>query len=197
MTSVFVSHSKDDIKIRKFFAEIFANIGLKANFMEWKDLTGKYAGDIISRMIRAEWMSGYDTKALFVLLGNGVSRPMTNTPQYTHNWISFEAGAAASCLKPVWVFEDFKNNVNFPIPFVTDYIKYNLDSKEDLQFLSRLFQQEIIQLNIGEMFKPTYNIICPYVDCNAKYRYWSSSGNICCPVCKGNMQIINGVPFTV
>ena len=68
MVSVFVSHSKDDVEIRKFFSEIFTNIGLKAKFMEWADLTVKYAGDTISKIIQSGFLSGNDTHELFILL---------------------------------------------------------------------------------------------------------------------------------
>jgi hypothetical protein len=53
MVSVFVSHSKHDTHLRKFFSEICTTIGLRAHFMEFAELNGKYAGHEISRMIRA------------------------------------------------------------------------------------------------------------------------------------------------
>ena len=143
MVSVFVSHSKHDVEIRKFFSETFSRIGLKAKFMEWEDMTNVYAGDKISKIIRAGFFSGHDTSAVFILLGKSVVNPPSTTPEFTHNWVAFEAGAAASCLKPVWVFEDFSDSVHFPIPFVTDYVNYNLDNVDHLRFLSSLFEQEI------------------------------------------------------
>lgn len=189
MVSVFVSHSKEDVHIRKFFSEIFTNIGLKAKFMEWADLTDKYAGDTISKIIRAGFFSGHDTSALFILLGNGVVNPQTPTPQFTHNWISFEAGAAASCLKPVWVFEEFSNFIHFPIPFVTDYVNYNLDNVDHLRFLSQLFEQEIQFPSRTKEIKPHATIKCPYNDCNARYSYWNQNNNFNCPVCRRGITI--------
>lgn len=189
MVSVFVSHSKEDVEIRKFFSEIFTNIGMQAKFMEWADLSGKYAGDEISKIIRAGFFSGHDTSALFILLGNGVSTPQSSTPQFTHNWISFEAGAAASCLKPVWVFEEYSKFIHFPIPFVTDYVNYNLDNVEHLRFLSQLFEQEIRYPNSARKIQPHSKIKCPYDDCNATYRYWSKHNDINCPVCRRGIII--------
>ena len=187
MTSVFVSHSKDDSHIRKFFAEIFADIGLKATFMELKNLTGKYAGDIISKTIRAEMLSGYDTAALFVMLGDGLENP--RNPEFTQNWVAFEAGAAAGCRKRVWVFEEFEKFIQFPTPFVTDYVLYTLDNVEHLQFLGQLFKQEIVSPNSPKKLKPIRKIKCPYDDCNAKYTLWSKSAPINCPVCRRGMNI--------
>jgi len=189
MVSVFVSHSKEDVTIRKFFSEIFTNIGLKAKFMEWDDLTGKYAGDVISKIIRAGFFSNHDTSALFILLGKGVATPQSPTPQFTHNWISFEAGAAASCLKPVWVFEEFSDFIHFPIPFVTDYVNYNLDDVDHLRFLSQLFQQEIQYPGRVKSIKPYSKIKCPYNDCNAVYNYWNQHNDIQCPVCRRRITI--------
>lgn len=187
MTSVFVSHSKDDSHIRKFFAEIFADIGLKATFMELKNLTGKYAGDIISKTIRAGILSGSDTAALFVMLGDGLENPPN--PEFTHNWVAFEAGAAAGCLKPVWVFEEFGKFIKFPTPFVTDYVLYALDDVTHLQFLGQLFTQEIVYPNSVKKLKPTSHIKCPYDDCNAEYRIWSQSSSINCPVCRRGINV--------
>ena len=189
MVSVFVSHSKDDVMIRKFFSEIFTNIGLKAKFMEWTDLTGKYAGDTISKIIRAGFFSGHDTSALFILLGKGVVNPQSPTPQFTHNWISFEAGAAASCLKPVWVFEEFSDSIKFPIPFVTDYVNYNIDNVEHLRFLSQLFKQEIQYPTRAKSIKPHSKIQCPYEDCNAICNYWNDHDKFNCPVCRRGITI--------
>jgi hypothetical protein len=30
--------------------------------------------------------------------------------------VIFEAGVAAGAGKPIWVFEDFKDNIKFPVP---------------------------------------------------------------------------------
>lgn len=181
MVSVFVSHSKYDSHLRKFFAEIFADIGLRSTFMELKDLTGKYAGDVISKTIRAGFLSGQDTHSVFVLLGENLANPPN--PEFTHNWIAFEAGAAAGCLKRVWVFEEFNKFINFPIPFVSDYVLYDLDNVEHLRFLGSLFKQEIIFPGSTKQIKPR-KTICPYTDCNAAYNFWSNAQSIDCPVCR-------------
>lgn len=190
MVSVFVSHSKHDVQLRKYFSEIFTNIGLKAKFMEWQDLTGKYAGKEISHMIRAGFFSDHDTFAVFVLLGKNLENPPSNTPEYTHNWVTFETGAAASCLKQVWVFEQHNDFVRFPIPFVSDYALYDLDNIEHLQYFSKLFKQRIQFPASAQLIKPA-QITCPWENCNAKYRFWSKTESFNCPVCR---QAINFNP---
>jgi len=187
MVAIFVSHSKHDVHLRKYFSEIFASIGLKAYFMEWHDLDEQYAGDKISRMIRGGligYLRGYETSAVFVLLGENLANPPTNTPEFTHNWVTFEVGSASSCLKPVWVFEEFNTFIQFPIPFVTDYVQYELDSIEHLRILGKIFKEKIMYPGGQQTIKPTHNVKCPYKDCNAEYRYWSKAQTINCPVCR-------------
>ena len=88
--SVFFSHSKHDRNLIDYFSKIFAFIGLRGIFFEWQQLPPNYAGLTISEYIRDP-----DTVAVFVLMGINVLRPPTRTPQYTHNWVSFEVGTAS------------------------------------------------------------------------------------------------------
>ena len=187
MVSIFVSHSRYDSHLRKYFSEIFSDIGLRATFVELKNLTGKYAGHEISRMIRAGILSGHDTGAVFVLLGENLENPPN--PEFTHNWVTFEAGAAASCLKPVWVFEEFDKFIRYPIPFVTDYVLYTVDSVEHLQYLGALFKQEIVYPASAKKILPTSNIVCPHENCNASYKLWSETDFINCPVCRRGINL--------
>lgn len=188
MVSVFVSHSKHDIHLRKYFSEIFTSIGLRAKFMEWEDLNGKYAGKEISWMIRSGFFSGHDTSAVIVLLGQNLERPPSNTPQFTHNWITFEVGAAAGCLKPVWVFEENGKFTNFPVPYVTDYASYDIDSVEYLRYFGKLLGEQILNPSATKTI-PSQKITCPYTDCNAEFRFWNKAESINCPVCRRLMTL--------
>ena len=184
MMSIFVSHIKHDEHIRKYFSQIFADKGLKATFIEFKKISGQYAGHVISQNIRGGILSGHDTAVLFVLLGKGLEYPPN--PKFTHNWVAFEAGCAASCNKRVWVFEERESFIDYPIPFVTDYVLYTLDNIEDLQFLGDLFEQEIPN-PVYQKIKYT-PIKCAYSDCNAKYKLWSKTSEFYCPVCRRHMK---------
>ena len=79
--------------------------------------------------------------------------------------------------------------MDFPIPFVTDYVNYNLDNVEHLRYLSQLFEQEIRYPSRIKRIKPQSKIKCPYDDCNATYNYWSQQNNIRCPVCRREITI--------
>lgn len=183
MVSVFVSHSKSDGHLVAYFSKIFANIGLRAKFMEWETLEDKYAGYEIGRIIRAGFLSGHDTAAVFVLLGSSLQNPPSSTPEYTHNWVNFEVGVAAGSQKPVWVFEEFTEFIRFPIPFVTDYVQYTLEDTQHLRYLSDLFRSRILNPSQNRVPKDV-QLRCPYKDCNAHYNYWSKADRIFCPVCR-------------
>jgi hypothetical protein len=116
MVFVFVSHSKHDRQLVNFFSNIFADIGLRGMFYEWQIVPNDYAGRTITSIIRNR-----ECAALFVLLGRNLQRPPTSTPQFTHNWVSFEVGIAAGIGKPIWVFEEYNTEIKFPVPYVTDY----------------------------------------------------------------------------
>src|SRR6266571_8785272 len=109
MARIFVSHSKLDKDIVAFFTTAFATSkkNVKADFMEFEDLRGKYAGAEISQRIRHP-----ETQAVFVLLGPNVKQAL-----HTENWITFEVGVASGAGKDVWVFEPIMNLVEYPIPF--------------------------------------------------------------------------------
>ena len=175
--SVFFSHSKHDRTIRDYFSNIFTYIGLHGIFFEWQQQYGNYAGWTISNTIGHP-----DTVAVFVLLGRNLERPPTSTPQYTHNWVSFEIGVAAGYRKTIWVFEEFSSFVRFPVPFVTDYAQYTLENLEHLQFYGRIFQDRIIYGT--NSIPPIQTLQCEYMDCNATYNCWSVAQTFNCPVCR-------------
>lgn len=95
MTTVFVSHSKRDEKIKNFFALIFNRKGINSILMELEDLQYMNKGVEISRKICEE------SDALVVLLGKNVQSPPKRAHNFTRNWVSFEVGVAAGCKKPV------------------------------------------------------------------------------------------------
>lgn len=149
--------------------------------MEWDMLDNKYAGYEIKEKIRAALFSGQDTVAVFVLLGKNLERPPTYTPQFTHNWVNYEVGVAAGSQKPVWVFEQFRDFIHFPIPYVTDYAQYHLDEIDHIRNFSDIFRQRFIS---GLRVNPPFVITCPYNDCNGRYSYWNDEAQFNCPVCR-------------
>ncbi len=121
MDQVFISHSKIDEDIRQYFDTIFAS-NVKAVRMEFEELRTTPWMDIRNCIIQSE--------AIFVLLG-----PNLTFSKYTENWIGFEVGAATALNKPIWVMERFGDSVNFPIPYLTDYLLYEPKNDEHTKFI--------------------------------------------------------------
>ncbi|MDE1869316.1 MAG: hypothetical protein KGH60_05135 [Candidatus Micrarchaeota archaeon] len=174
--TVFVSHSKYDTEVKKYFSQIFAHKGIHAIFMEWENLGKAYAGKVISDTIMSK-----DTKAVIVLLGKALETPPVTTPEFTHNWVNFEVGVACAAKKPVWVFEDFNEIIKFPIPYVTDYCRYNMNNDEHIKQIGSLLERDSNSTTKG--------ILCAYENCNAVYRYWSTEVEFICPVCRRSLKL--------
>jgi hypothetical protein len=145
-------------------------------FYEWQIVPNDYAGRTITSIIRNR-----ECAALFVLLGRNLQRPPTSTPQFTHNWVSFEVGIAAGIGKPIWVFEEYNTEIKFPVPYVTDYGQYQIGRVEYLRYYSNLFGNLFL---LNHRIAPPGVFNCPYEDCNAVYRYWSQLERFNCPVCR-------------
>jgi hypothetical protein len=143
--------------------------------MELENMDSVYGGSRIADIIRSDFQE--DTDVVVVLLGKSLENPPS--PQFTHNWVNFEVGVAAGCKKPVWVFEDYKEFINFPVPYVTDYCLYDLDSVEHIQFIGDRFKTLYIN---NVIINPPRKIKCHL--CNAQYNFWSNQTVLNCPVCR-------------
>jgi hypothetical protein len=119
---IFVSHSQYDKDIRKDFSEIFATAGIKAKYMEFEKLMPPAWKEIKQQLKQSE--------AVFLLLGPNIRRS-----SYTENWVAFEVGLACAFDKEVWVFEPINSNINFPVPYVTDYVLYNLEVEGNFDYI--------------------------------------------------------------
>ena len=177
MASVFVSHSKLDEREKNFFSNVAAKAGFKTYMMEWESLANEYSGQRIADIIRSRWIE--DVRVVVVLLGQNLQYPPS--PQYTHNWVNFEVGVASGANKPVMILEPIGINVEFPIPWLTDYYQYEFDNVSDLQKIG-----EIIQYYITNGFRKTESWFkCPNKNCNAEYHLWKRYNNYMnCPSCR-------------
>jgi len=182
VATIFVSHSKDDKDIVNYIEKAIFNVGLTPKLMELEEMGSKYPAQRIVDIIRSNFQE--NTRAVAVLLGRNLENPPTATPQYTHNWVNFEVGVAAACNKPVWVYEDFNDFIQFPIPYVTDYCRYSLGNKDHL-------------LNIGSFLQTMVQFPQQYMNkkqtrcqlCNASYCIWDNEKSLNCPVCRQNITI--------
>jgi hypothetical protein len=71
-----------------------------------------------------------NSEAVFLLLDANVNRSI-----YTQNWIAFEIGLACAFNKRVWVLEQDGLSVEFPVPYLTNYMICNLSEKSHFDYV--------------------------------------------------------------
>ena len=176
MEYIFISHSRYDKQLRDFFAHTIRRIsGLDSILMEFENLYHQNAGKIITDIISQSCIG------LVVLLGKKILFPPGYTSQFTHNWVGFEIGVAACAKKPIMVFEDYEDPINFPIPYLDHFVRYKQDEDHSWYIVRVLRDNMPVQRYVAPDI-----IRCPYSDCNAEYSYWSIRERMYCPVCRGN-----------
>jgi len=124
---IFVSHSRRDTKILEFFDKAFARTGVISKCMEFEDMQPPQWNEI-NKQVR-------DSVATFLLLG-----PSVKNSDHTQNWIAFEVGLSCAYDTRVWVFEKLDSKINFPIPYVTDYMQYHLDERISFDYIRGIIE---------------------------------------------------------
>lgn len=135
--TVFISHSKKDAELVEIINHNFRSVGVTPLFMEFTPESEPPHKKIEERVKLSS--------AVFLFLTQNVF-----SSEYTKNWISFEVGLAKANNKPVYVMEDLNNKVNFPIPYLTDYVLYeptNVESWTDLQKIVGKLKQTLEDKN--------------------------------------------------
>lgn len=141
MAKIFLSHTKKDEKYcdsldKKIFARSDQIEGFRSEFEkiekpEWKTIKDKID----------------ESCALFFLVGeelvkgmNKMNKSPTPPPRknlqdpdwrYTQNWIAYEIGVACQKGIDVWAICDGKVEINFPMPYVNNYLIIFPKYKED------------------------------------------------------------------
>lgn len=177
MPQIFISHSRYDEDIRKYFDEIFAGTTVKAirlEFERFKEPPSKF----ILQSIR-------HSDAIFVLLGPNITRNPA-----TQSWVGFETGVAAGreTLCPIWVFEPIQHApIQFPIPFLHHYMPYDPNSKEHMEYIISIVKghQPLIPLfRIFTIPRGGKQVTCPYEGCGVSYILHTQIDEIYCPACR-------------
>ena len=115
MPRIFISHSRVDAELTKNIAALLLNIGIEPFVMEYSPKSDSDSPPW--PMIREEV-----EKSDSVILMKTENAIKT---QYTMSWIIFETGLAAALNKPLFVFEKRGSDIEFPIPYLTDYMLFN------------------------------------------------------------------------
>lgn len=206
MDSVFITHSRHDAPILEHIAQLIKLANVSPIFYEYDSNSATTAWEEIRNAIRK-------CRALFVVLSNNLS-----SSPHTQNWVGFEVGVACSFNKPVWVFEEIDRSVSFPIPYLTDYLPYNLndpDLRELISSAARSYnmkpqQSSIIGLGglgallfgwqgliggaiIGAIantpkLPPYLNLICYHPDCKTRFRSYVWLEQMECPACRRRLR---------
>jgi hypothetical protein len=128
MFYVFISHSKKDTELVEIINHNFRSMDVVPLFMEFAPESEPPYKKIEEHIKLSD--------AVFLFLTQNVV-----SSDYTKNWISFEVGLAKASNKPVFVIEDFNGKINFPVPYLTDYILYEPTKIEDWTNLRKILQK--------------------------------------------------------
>ncbi len=183
LPQIFVSHSQYDTDIRRSFNEIFAISGVIPKYMEFETIKPPAWTEIKEQIKKS--------LAVFLLLGPNIRRTC-----FTANWVAFEVGVSCAFGKDVWVFEPTGLNSDFPIPYLTDYVIYDLQVRENFDYIRGIiegyrrpsytlsFEDERTKRGIPKG-KP---IICDYGNCGSVYSLHTEVTNFYCPSCRQQLS---------
>lgn len=134
MAVIFISHSRKDEELVYNVQKLLANVGhtpIIEEFVQPEDKVQPPHAEIAKNVELCD--------LVFLFLTDNIV-----SSKYTENWVIFEVGLARMARKPVYVFERLGVPVEYPIPYVTDYMLFDKDSTRDIldiQDLSRRIGQ--------------------------------------------------------
>lgn len=185
MAQIFVSHSQHDKDIRMSFDEIFARTGVKSICMEFEQMYPPAWQNIRNQVSSSD--------AVFLLLGPNIRRCI-----HTQNWVAFEVGLACAFGKEVWVFEQYGSYIEFPVPYLTDYMLYDLNNRTHFEYVRRIIEGYgkplyIFPLGVDHRTKRNIPIgrwiTCPYENCKSSYYPHTEVKTFICPSCRQGVNI--------
>jgi len=92
-----------------------------------------------------------------------ILRPPGLASQFTHDWVGFEIGVAASVKKPIIVFEEYFDPIKFLIPFLTHFVLYRFDN-DHARYIGKIVRDN---MPTQKYLAPDV-IKCPNPKCNAE-----------------------------
>ena len=192
MATIFMSHSRNDERGRKFFDTLFAATPHEAYWYSFEGPAPPHGPSIYNAIKRES------TVAMFVVL----SPEMDN--EHTRAWVGYEVGLATALNKYIFVFEheDENVNVNVPVPNLSGYFLYptKLERKDEGPFLPLItflgdtlddsrINALALQMKIQSKF--SHYVSCYYENCKAPYTVYTKEKltSFNCPVCRKSMKI--------
>ena len=199
MASIFISHSKRDAETVAAFCNIFARTQLRAVLLEFENYLIPPWTQIKNEVQQAS--------AVFLLLS-----PELNSSHFTQNWVSYEVGLACMSNKAVWVYEQWQNPVQFPVPYLTDYIVFDRNNRAHMEAIKEHVEKydpnpvlaglvlgglagaafggvgagigAILGAAVAQPKTPGVPTACPYPNCGIHFRIHSNVPQLLCPACR-------------
>ena len=122
MTTVFISHSRRDRELIKSITSALTNVDITPIIEEF--IPEKKKEPVPYKEIRKKIRF---SNAVFLFLTDNIM--MT---EHTKNWIIFEDGIAAASGKQLFLFERKGIPLEYPVPYLTDYMIFDKKSMKDL-----------------------------------------------------------------
>lgn len=151
VAKIFVSHSKKDNDIIKFFQGAFSSTNVKAIFEEIEGL--KDFNEINKEKIRNDIDK---SSAVFVLLSSNV-----NNLTHTRDWVCWETAIASEKNKDVWIFEPQEQlgHISVVTPSLRHYMIYS-QTDDYLRYIIKIIESyddshilpTVLMSGIGALF---------------------------------------------
>jgi nucleoside 2-deoxyribosyltransferase len=126
LAKIFLSHSRQDERIKDLFFRAFAGTGVHPVLKEYENVSppGTPPSQINRNMAEEIESDILSSSAVFVILSETVQQL-----QHTTHWIAWESGQAKAKQKPVWVFEPFDtpSKVEVAIPHFNHYVRFQMN----------------------------------------------------------------------
>ena len=175
MVQIFVSHTKKDVAFCDKFDRIFAREEKLKAFRSEFEAIEPPAWKTITKAIS-------NSAALVLLVGEGLVNSQKTTIQdgdwkFTQNWIAFEIGVACQKGIDVWAVCDEGIKINFPMPYITNYVTVGINSNINFTFYRNTFKEYGNYKNYKHPYKAYnkyykydyFSVRCPHEDCRISF----------------------------
>lgn len=183
MARIFLSHSKGDEDLCKFFLQIGGLTGVEIKAMEFENIQAPPWEYIRNQLLMSD--------TIFVLLGKNV----IDRGIYTQNWISFEVGMACemarTLMKEVWVFEPLHHSITFPVPFLNHYVLYDMNERIHMDYIRTIMEgYKPTLLLMRKIPEGVADVKCPHHNCGIVFRLHTDVKEFNCPSCKQGIKLL-------
>jgi hypothetical protein len=195
---IFVSHTKMDMEFCDAFDRACAGVEIERYRSEFEDIEGE--------MIRTglpAWSPIKEniekSKALFLLVGRELNKGQDKgglSWEHTQNWIAFEIGVACAKGIDVWVVCDDKIQINFPVPYLNNYLPSSPRNRLVLKHLENVLRGYEKGLTCG--LNPNLKTDCPFCKASFNLRVTLQPNKlITCPQCLKEIKYPDGFGYII